>query len=210
MSLTLPDLVAAESQAVLEPLDIDQYYRRMETGVIVEGSPIELIDGLLVRKDRRDRQGDIMTIGTRHSAILHRLARHLRQSLSEEIAYVREQQPLTVGPRNVPEPDICVAIGHFEVYADHHPEPDEVALVIEVADSSLGWDLGRKQELYRDAGIPEYWVVNLQDEVIEVFRGPAANGWREHLSMPRGQVIEVLICGQSVVIVVDEVLGDAR
>ena len=206
MSLTLPERFTADAQAVLEPLDLDQYYRMMEAGVIVEGSPIELIDGLLIRKDRRDNEGDIVTIGTRRVLALELVAEALAGLLPRTIGHVRRQQPIHLGKHDAPEPDVSVALGGPRNYAVHHPSAAEIALVVEVADSSLDFDLGRKLELYRQAGIPEYWVVNLRDNRIELFRGPQPDGWCEHAQLKAGQILETVFAEVTVSIAVDDVL----
>jgi len=206
MSLTLTERFAADAQAVLEPLDLDQYYRMLEAGVIAEGAPIELIDGLLIRKDRRDSEGDIMTIGTRHSSTIRRLLILLQPFAPQGVLLVQSQQPIHVSDYNAPEPDVSVLLGGVDDYSDHHPTPSEIALVVEVADSSLDFELGRKQELYRDAGVPEYWVVNLRDRCVEVFRGPQSEGWREHTGLTVDQLLETTLAGVPISLVVRDVL----
>lgn len=210
MSLTLTDRVADAADVVLETLDVGRYYRLMETGVLPEGAPIELLDGLLIRKDRRDRKGDIMTIGTRHSSTVRTLVRRLGAFEARLPIVVQNQQPIQVDPHNEPEPDLSVLRGELADFVDHHAIPDEIELVVEVADSSLALDLGRKQELYREAGIREYWVVNLRDDVIEVFRGPRGESWDEHRRYARGETIESQLAGAAVQLAVDAILGPAR
>lgn len=156
MTTTLVEAVAAETQAVLSPLNVDQYHRMTAAGLLTEGAPIELIDGLLVRKDRRDSQGDIRTVGTRHAAALTRLARKLNQQIPLNVGHSRAQQPIILTPHDEPEPDVSVALGDEDRYAVDHPGPDDLRLVVEVADSSLSFDLGRTQVLYWQGGIAEY------------------------------------------------------
>lgn len=206
-SVTLPERFAAEAHAVLEPLDVERYYRMMEAGVIPEGAAIELIDGLLVRKDRRDRKGDIRTVGTRHRTAILRVLDLMRSRLSGALAHIQSQQPIDLNCRNAPEPDVAVVHGVIVDFTDHHPLPGETALVIEVADSSLAFDLGRKQELYCEAGIAEYSVVNLREDVMEVFRGPRDQTWTERLRLKRGETIAANLAGQSVTLSIDEISG---
>jgi Uma2 family endonuclease len=210
MTLTLVESFAEETQAVLAPLNVEQYHRMIEQGVLPEGAPIELIDGLLVRKDRRDSQGDIMTVGPRHASVLTRLTRLLTKRLPETAGHVRTQQPVALtgaAGLNEPEPDLSIAAGNEESYAGRHPGPRDLSLVIEVADSSLSLDCGRKLVLYREAGIPEYWVVNLRDDVVEVFRDPDAAEWREHEQLSRGQTLQAKVGDAAVTVEVDEILG---
>jgi Uma2 family endonuclease len=209
MSKSLIDTVSSETIAVPAPLSTRQYHSMIEMGVLEEGVAIELVDGLLVRKDRRDSEGDVMTVGKRHVHVVKRLIRLLNAGIPAAVGHVQSQQPVTLSEWDEPEPDVAVVLGHEDDYMDHLPTGAETPLVIEVADSSVAFDLGRKQELYRDCGIAEYWVVDLRDDEIEVFRGPLVQQWREHSVYRRGQSIETAVAGHAVVLSVDEVLGPA-
>ena len=83
---------------------------------------------------------------------------------------LRVQVPVALGESSEPEPDIAVVRGRPRDYLAHHPTT--ASLVVEIADSSLGYDRGRKKELYAASGIPEYWIINLVDHCLEVYRDP--------------------------------------
>ncbi|HUE72806.1 MAG TPA: Uma2 family endonuclease [Pirellulaceae bacterium] len=104
---------------------------------------------------------------------------------------VRVQNPIGIPPSDSePEPDICwVKPGK---YRQRHPRPEEVLLVVEVADSSLDYDMGEKADLYAAAGIADYWVVNLPGRCVDVFRSPASGKYAEHTTHPMGQEIRPL------------------
>jgi len=89
---------------------------------------------------------------------------------------IRVRMPLAIGDGSEPEPDVAVVRGHFRDYRTH---PLTAALVVEVADSNLEFERSRKASRYASAEIPEYWIVNLVDRQVEVFRDPAAS--------PRGE-----------------------
>lgn len=83
---------------------------------------------------------------------------------------IRVQLPMAIGDDSEPEPDVCVVPGSARDYEGGHP--GTAALVLEVADTTLSMDRGVKASLYASAGIPDYWVLNLRDRVLEVFRDP--------------------------------------
>lgn len=150
-------------------LSVDQYHGMLRAGILEEGSPIELIDGLLTWKDRSATGEDFMTVSPRHSATIKILLRILGRMLEGRGVHLMSQQPVALRAQQEPEPDICVIEGVEEDYVMHHPGPRDVALLIEVADSSLGGDRGRKCEAYAAAGIASYWIVNLLNDCVEVY-----------------------------------------
>ena len=172
MSTTLLDEVRSGTTLPIVPITVDQYQLMLDTGILQNGDPIELIDGLLVRKDRSARGENEMTHNPRHVLLLSRLQRVLTLSCQSAGFYLRIQVPVALTNINAPEPDIAVARGTEENYADRHPGPADLPLVIEVADSSLSIDRSTKQRLYANAGIPQYWLVNLPESLVEVYEHP--------------------------------------
>jgi Uma2 family endonuclease len=153
------------------PLTIEQYHRMLEAGILEDGDPIELLDGFLVRKDRSGRGGSPVTVHPMHRVVVTRLG-DLGSELERHGAHLQTQQPISLPPSQEPEPDGAIVRGRTEDYADRHPGPGDVLCVIEVADSSLRRDRTTKQRIYAAAGIPQYVIVNLQDQVIEVYEAP--------------------------------------
>jgi Uma2 family endonuclease len=146
----------------------------IETGILAEGAPTELLEGYLVAKDRG--RGPGMTHGPIHATGVSRLYRVLLAALGHEWV-IRSQLPITLPPAarvrgSEPEPDGWVADGPEHRYVDHHPGPGEIRLVAEVADSSLLADRRGKGPLYAAAGIPLYWIINLVDRQLEVYSDP--------------------------------------
>jgi len=164
---------AVRGEAFVEPLTTDQYHRLIETGVLIEGAAIELIDGILVRKDRRDSDKDsIMTVGPGHGGVCQRIAKLLDRLVEPLGHHARCQQPVYLPPQHEPEPDAAVVRGDIWAYDSKHPGTGDVAIVVEVAKSSLTYDRGTKLEVYAKAGIPQYWIVNLRDRCVEVYTQP--------------------------------------
>lgn len=155
----------------LARIDVDQYHRMLETRILVEGAPIELLDGLLVYKDRSAHGEDPMTIGKHHNLGVSLLA-ELNPELRSRGCYLQMQGPLTLRPRHEPEPDGAILRGTPRGYADRLPEAADVLVLFEVADSSLEHDRTAKLEIYARAGIPRYAIVNLIDRRIEWFERP--------------------------------------
>jgi Uma2 family endonuclease len=150
------------------PLTVDQYHSMRENGILAEDEPVELIDGLLVYKDRG---GDNVPVSPLHSFVAHRMTR-LSAALEEHGCHLRSENPITLPPSHEPEPDGAVVRGLPEDYLDRHPGPADVACVIEIADSSLRNDRTTKQAVYAAAGIPQFVIVNLVESRIEVYEEP--------------------------------------
>jgi Uma2 family endonuclease len=146
----------------IRPLTNAEYYQMMETGIIREGERVELISGQIFTMAAK---------GTRHTVSTTRLLKKLL-SLIEERAIVRCQEPITLPNNSEPEPDIVIARLRSDDYIDSHPSSADIILVIEVADSTIQFDRETKAPIYAAAGISEYWIFNLIDERLEIYRQP--------------------------------------
>jgi len=208
MSNTLVEQVADATAAVIEPLTVHQYHAMIEQGILEEGLPVELIDGVLVRKDRRDNGGSIMTVGPRHAHAVKRLQRLLTEALRGQRCHVQSQQPVTLNGIQEPEPDVAVVLGHEDDFDDHHPGPGALPLVVEVADSSLPTDRGCKQLNYAVAGIPHYWIVNLRDNTVEHYFNPQPHleQYEYHTTHRAGDTVSFEVAGQSLELSVNDIL----
>ncbi len=149
------------------PLNVEQYHSMRETGILDEDEPVELIDGLLVYKDR----GGAVPVSPLHSFVTHRMMK-LAPALEEQGCHLRLENPITLPPSHEPEPDGVVVQGRPEDYLERHPGPGEVFCVIEVSDSSLRSDRTTKQSIYAAAGIVQLIIVNLVEGRIEVYEEP--------------------------------------
>ncbi len=166
------ELMLGPYAEMVVPLTVDQYQRMIEAGLLPEGAPIELIHGVPVHKDRRDHAGGILTVGKRHRIVVTKLASLLMTLVRSADCYVATQQPVILGPRDVLEPDIAVIRGEPGEETGEHADAALLQLVVEVADSSLSFDRTTKLAKYAGAGVREYWIVNLADDVVEVYRTP--------------------------------------
>lgn len=198
--MSILEQLAARQPPMIVPLSVEQYHGMLAKGILREGEAIELIDGMLVRKDRADRGGDPMAHGPRHAMSVKRLQRSLR--VVENHGYhLHCQLPVTLANIQEPEPDLVVVRGREEDYEHAHPGPTVIAAIMEVSDSSLGFDRTTKQELYATVAIPVYWIVNLVDQQIEVYQNPepAQGRYGQRMDYRAGQTVS-LDLGSGVVV----------
>lgn len=150
--------------------NVDEYHRLGEAGILGPDDRVELIDGEIV----------MMTpIGSRHAATVDRCT-DLFTRLVGTKAIVRVQNPIQLDDYSEPEPDISLLRRRADFYESGHPLPTDVLLVIEVADTSIGYDREIKLPLYGSMGIVEVWIVDLGRRCIDAYRGPIAGGYAEH------------------------------
>lgn len=195
--------------AALAPLSVDQYHAMIRNGILNEGESLELIDGLLVRKDRRDHQGDIMTVGPRHAKVLGLLADLLQDLLRALPLHVRSQMPVTLSGIQEPEPDISIVKGARRDYSEAHPSSENIFLLIEIANRSLNFDRTSKLRMYAEAGIPEYWIINLVAGTIEIYRSPQADQqtYQSHVEIAAAESVTFDLCSQNFRFEANEVLA---
>ena len=147
-------------------ISVDAFHRMGETGILGPRDRVELIDGEII---------DMSPIGVLHAAIVDLLARHFGRRAGESV-FVRCQNPLRLDDISEPEPDIAILRPRADFYMTAHPGSADVLLVIEVADTSLAYDLGTKVPLYARHGIPEVWVIEAATRHTRVFRRPVGSG----------------------------------
>ncbi|MBA3312576.1 MAG: Uma2 family endonuclease [Planctomycetaceae bacterium] len=191
---TLIEKIATGEAPPFVPLTVEQYVQMAEVGILPTTPRVELLDGLLVLKDRRDAEGDIMTEGPRHGLIGRRLFKYLDTQAEQVGCHARFQQPMAIPPYHAPEPDVFVVRGPDTDYAERLPGPADTVAAIEVSWSSLRTDRSTKLERYAAAGIPIYWIVDLVNERIEVYSDPipaesrygvrTVFDWKAALSLP--------------------------
>lgn len=147
------------------------YERLVDAGLFRPGDAVELIGGELIASEPQG-SGHFTAVG---------LAQETLRAVFGPGWVVRSQGPVALDDQSEPEPDVAVVAGTLRDYRDAHPASP--VLVVEVAESSLAIDRGSKASLYARAGVPDYWILNLVDRVLEVHRQPVADpaapfGWR--------------------------------
>ena len=143
-----------------------EYDRAIEAGVFEPEARLELVDGDLLAMTPQ---------GSRHATGVDLVADSLGHAFGAGF-HVRMQLPLAIDDYSEPEPDVAVVTGNIRDYRNAHPTA--ALLVVEVSDDSLRRDQTVKQRLYARCGIPEYWILSLPDNHLEVYRGPTADGYR--------------------------------
>ncbi|WP_026733424.1 Uma2 family endonuclease [Fischerella sp. PCC 9605] len=142
-----------------------EYHRLAELGFFHEDDRIELINGEIIQ---------MVAKGKAHETCLRNLLRELPRLVGDR-ATLQSQAPITLPPNSEPEPDFAIVKNRNDNYLSGHPEPTDVLLVIEVADSSLDYDRDVKMPLYAQAGISDYWIFNLGDNYLEYYSQPYQN-----------------------------------
>ncbi|MBA4017195.1 MAG: Uma2 family endonuclease [Pirellula sp.] len=161
---------------------VGDYHRMGEAGILTERDRVELIRGEIVM---------MSPIGSKHAGCVNALMEMLVVRLVGA-ASVQVQNPIGLDKFSEPQPDLSVLKYRPDSYRSASPVTADVLLVIEVADSTLESDRGVKLPLYAEAGIPEYWLVDLQNERVEVYRTPAGGSYAEKQVLARG---ERIVCG---------------
>jgi Uma2 family endonuclease len=186
----VPALEVGPSAGILGSLfrmNVDQYERLVQTGVL-DGQAVELINGLLVRK-----------MGKKPPHVIS------CEALRDELPPVTPpgwrltiEAPVRIPDFDEPEPDLALVRGKREDYADHHPGPADVALLIEVSDTTLERDRGEKRTAFALGGVTIYWILNLVDRQLEIYAEPSATGYQQEQLLKAGDQAPVLIDGTEV------------
>ena len=179
---------AAEGRATLLTWTVDEYHDAIRAGFLAEDPTFELLDGLIVRKDRSATGADPRTIGDRHRVAVIRLA-NLATRFDAHGCFLQSQQPVALPPRHEPEPDAAVVRGSVDDFLSGPPGAQHVLCVIEVADASLRRDRTVKLKAYAAAGVPLYVIVNLLDDQVELYTAPAVGGYGPPVVLKAGQTL---------------------
>jgi Uma2 family endonuclease len=174
---------------------VDEYYRMIELGMLKDYEKAEIIEGELIKK---------MPIGERHAYVVDVLNRFFVKNVPDSVL-VRIQNPIRLSDYSEPEPDLALAdLRKYD--GKRHPRPSEIILIVEVSDSTLKYDRDVKLALYAEAEIPEIWIVNLPNDIIEVHQKPSVGIYQLAKIFKRGEIVtsEVL---PDLSIAADEILG---
>ncbi len=188
-SLAPPPLPPHDLFDRLRRFSRDEYHKMMGAGVLYEGEPVELLEGLVVCK---------ISKGTPHESCVRRLTVRLPRYLPD-CWFVQIQNAIGLADGE-PEPDGAILRGDVADFDGHHPEPDEIGVVVEVSDSSLIADRRDKGRQYSRAAIAVYWVMNLIDRQVEVYTDPDPSA-----DPPRYQTTTIYTPGQDVPVVLEGV-----
>jgi len=173
--------VAMEDWPRRHRITVDEYHRMAESGSFAPDARVELIDGEII---------DMPPIGSAHAGTVDQLYVLLHRAVGD-LAIVRCQSPIQIGDHSEPQPDFALLVSRKGFYKDGHPTEHDTLLVIEVSDTTLADDLRRKMALYARQGIKEYWVVDLVNRRLHVFRSPSGAGYEQTSSFDRPGALDI-------------------
>ena len=157
--------------------DVDDYHRMAEAGILSEDDRVELIDGEIVA---------MTPIGPRHNAAVARATRALVTAAGDR-AIVNPQGSVRLDQFREPQPDFVLLRPRPDFYASALPGPADILLIVEIAESSLEYDRGVKARIYAQAGIPEYWLVDLRGRTVTRFADPQGGTYRNERECSAGE-----------------------
>lgn len=163
-------------------LTVDDFHRMGEAGIFRADERVELIDGEVI---------DMAPIGSNHAGTVGFLAKRLERAVGDS-ALVFVQNPLSLTASSEPQPDIMLLKPRADFYRSAHPRPEDVLLIIEVADTTLAYDRDIKVPLYARHAIPEAWLVDLENKRLHVFTSPSDTGYLESHSLARPAVLRLV------------------
>lgn len=158
---------------------VNEYHKMIETGILGEDDHLELIKGDII---------NMAAIGCYHAACVDKLNMLFMINLAGKVI-VRVQNPIVFEDKSEPEPDISLVKPRTDFYAKKLPGPEDVFLIIEVADTPIGYDRESKIPIYAGAGIQESWLVNLTDICVEVYTEPDKGDYRNIRKYKKGDII---------------------
>lgn len=162
---------------------VDEYYRMAEVGILQPDERVELVAGQLITK--------MSPQGTPHATAIRLTRRLLDDCLGEQVL-IQTQLPIRLNNHSEPEPDVAVVMPDELRYADHHPMPSEIYFLIEVADTTLKGDCNLKAREYAKSEIADYWVLDVNNRQLHVFREPTQNGYQSEVILEGNGMISPL------------------
>ena len=154
--------VSADSWIKRRQITVDEYYRMAEVGLIAPDERVELIEGEII---------DMAPIGSDHVSFVMRLTSLLVKAVQDK-AFVSVQSPIRLSNRSEPEPDFSVLKPRADVYRKQLPTAADTLLVAEVCNTSERYDREIKLPLYAAHGIPEVWIISIEQQSLTIYRSP--------------------------------------
>lgn len=163
-------------------ITVKEYDRMIEAGIYTENDRIELRNGEII---------EILPKGKRHASANDKIARFFYKVFDEKVS-VRNQNPIVLDDFSEPEPDVVLAKWDEKEYAENHPTPTDILLVMEISDTTLAYDRDDKAKAYSRNGIQQYLLLNLQNETLEDYREPNADGYGAKRTYRSGDVFNLV------------------
>ena len=183
-------------QLLRRKFTVEQYHKMLESGILSEDDRVELIRGEII---------EMSPIGTKHAACVNRLVNLLVQLLGKRVI-VAAQNPVALNDYSEPQPDVALLKPRDDFYATAHPQTQDIFLLIEVADSTIEYDREEKIPLYAEANIIEVWLVDINEQIVEVYQQPTAARYQLMQKFASGQTLSIKAF-PNVNITVNEIFG---
>jgi Uma2 family endonuclease len=159
---------------------VQEYHRMAELGILAVSERTELIAGQITI---------MVAKGTPHVLTLRILTNEIEALLSNQPVFISTQDPIYIDNSSEPEPDLAIVRGTAFDYVDQHPQPKDICLIVEVADSTLKYDCEVKDKIYAKANITDYWVIDIPHRQVHIFRDPTPTGYTSHLILTEPQTV---------------------
>ena len=166
-------------QLVRHKFTVAQYHQMAVNGILSPSDRLELINGEII---------EMSPIGIRHASCVRRSINLLARKLGD-LAIVDAQDPVKLNDSSEPQPDIALLRPRDDFYSTAHPQPQDIFLLIEVADTTIASDRAVKVPLYANSGIPELWLIDLNNQTIEVYYEPIGDRYKYMQQFQAGQTI---------------------
>ncbi|MDZ8187855.1 MAG: Uma2 family endonuclease [Nostoc sp. ChiSLP02] len=183
-------------QLLRRKFTVEQYHKMVDSGILKEDDRVELIRGDII---------EMSPISTKHAACVRRFNNMLGQRLGNRVI-LSVQNPVVLDNNSEPQPDVALLKPRDDFYANAHPQPQDIFLLIEVADSTIEYDREEKIPLYAQANIIEVWLVDINEKIVEVYQQPTAAGYQLMQKFGSSQTLSIKALSD-VSITVNEILG---
>ncbi|MBE9005954.1 Uma2 family endonuclease [Fortiea sp. LEGE XX443] len=168
-------------QLLRRKFTVEQYHKMIESGILTENERVQLIRGEIV---------EMSPIGTKHAACVNCLNKLLYSKLGDRVL-IAIQNPVKLNDYSEPQPDVAILKPRDDFYATTHPQPQDIFLLIEVADSTITYDREEKIPLYAEANITEVWLVDINGQIVEVYQQPIATGYQQMQKFTSGETLSI-------------------
>ncbi|MGB3508287.1 MAG: Uma2 family endonuclease [Microcoleaceae cyanobacterium] len=192
----LRNCYAMSVELLKRQFNVEEYNKMPQAGILKEDERVELIRGEILK---------MSPVGRHHAACVNRLTRLFSQKLGDRVL-VSVQNPVELDNYSEPEPDIALLKLKADFYESGHPQSQDLFLIVEVADSTIKFDHEVKVPLYAENNVIEVWLVDINEECLEVYRQPIGNSYKQVQKLERGENLFVQRF-PDINIQVDEILG---
>lgn len=148
-------------------INVDEYHKMASAGILTPDDRVELIHGEIF---------EMSPIGSKHGAVVKKINSLLNKLFDNEVL-IGIQDPVRIDEKNEPEPDVSILKNKPDYYSSAHPGAEDILCIIEVSDSSIVYDREVKGSIYATANIPEYWIIDIDKKLIEVYTDPVKNAY---------------------------------